>query len=39
MSFMQRIGRAGRGRAGLAVFLPSLGNSMDWYFAEHPKGI
>jgi hypothetical protein len=38
MSFWQRVGRAGRSKAGLAIFLPSLSNPIDWYFAEHPEG-
>ena len=38
MSFWQRVGRAGRGREGLALFLPSANSALDLYFAEHPEG-
>ena len=37
MSFLQRMGRAGRSKAGLVVFLPNAQNPFDSYFAEHPK--
>jgi ERCC4-related helicase len=39
MSFLQRMGRAGRGKPGLVVFLPSRLSAQDFYFAEHPQGI
>jgi ATP-dependent helicase YprA (DUF1998 family) len=33
MSFLQRMGRAGRSKAGLVVFLPYAQNPFDTYFA------
>lgn len=38
MSFWQRVGRAGRGKEGLALFLPSANSALDLYYAEHPEG-
>ena len=39
MSFWQRIGRVGRAKPGLVVFLPSQRNAMDFYFAENPAAL
>ncbi len=36
MSFYQRIGRAGRRQHGLVVFLPSLGDPLDYYYGSNP---
>jgi DEAD/DEAH box helicase domain-containing protein len=33
MSFLQRIGRAGRSKSGLVVFLPSKQSAFDFYFS------
>ncbi|MFN6070413.1 MAG: hypothetical protein ACK45T_25290, partial [Pseudanabaena sp.] len=37
MSFYQRIGRAGRHQHGLVVFLPSLGDPLDYYYGSNPQ--
>lgn len=37
MSFLQRVGRAGRGRPGLILFVPHAHSGADFYFAEHPQ--
>lgn len=34
MSFWQRVGRAGRNKQGLIVYLPLAGNPIDTYYAE-----
>ncbi len=39
MAWHQRIGRAGRTKPGLVVFLPSMKNPFDLYFAEHPEAL
>ena len=36
MSFRQRIGRAGRARPGLAIFLPVAQSPLDQYFSSYP---
>ncbi|PRP82409.1 DEAD/DEAH box helicase [Planoprotostelium fungivorum] len=39
MSFLQRMGRAGRRGPGLVIFLPNRDNALDFYFAEHPEAL
>ena len=36
-AFRQRIGRAGRSRKGLAIFLPTQYSPLDRYYAEQPE--
>ncbi len=36
-AFRQRIGRAGRNRKGLAIFLPTQYSPLDRYYAEQPE--
>ena len=36
-AFRQRIGRAGRNRKGLAIFLPIQYSPLDCYYAQHPE--
>ncbi|MGK7937566.1 MAG: helicase-related protein, partial [Xenococcaceae cyanobacterium] len=38
-AFRQRIGRAGRNRKGLAIFLPIQYSPLDCYYAEHPEAL
>lgn len=37
MSFRQRLGRAGRVKPGLVIFLPVSQNSLDYYYGKHPE--
>ncbi len=37
MSFWQRVGRAGRSRHGLVIFLPVAQNPLDDYYGLHPE--
>lgn len=37
MSFWQRVGRAGRSRHGLVIFLPVAQNPLDDYYGKHPE--
>ena len=36
MSLRQRIGRAGRQKPGLAIFLPVVQNALDYYYGKYP---
>ena len=37
MSFYQRIGRAGRQRHGLVIFLPSYSDPLDYFYGKNPQ--
>lgn len=37
MSFWQRVGRAGRSRHGLVIFLPVAQNPLDAYYGSYPE--
>lgn len=36
MSFRQRIGRVGRNRPGLVIYLPQSSNTLDFYYGQNP---
>ncbi len=38
-AFRQRIGRAGRNKKGLAIFLPNQYSPLDRYYAEQPRAL
>lgn len=39
MSFLQRVGRAGRSRPGIAMFLPLASSVVDCFFSSNPTAL